>query len=58
MISNFIAHLQSSRYQGDKFARPNRQAGEAAVKQRETLRAAQLANMRHETNPDQQEPMP
>jgi len=46
MISNFIAHLQGSDYQGEKFTRPRRQAADAAVARQQALRAAQLASMR------------
>jgi len=46
MISNFIAHLQQSDYRGEKFARPRRQVAEEAEKRQETLRAAQLVNIR------------
>jgi four helix bundle protein len=56
MMSNFIAHLQSSRYQGDKIVRPERQVDEAAIKRREALRAAQLANERSEAHRKRQEP--
>jgi len=47
MISNFIAHLQQSHYVGEKSNRPRRQAVESAHEHQESLRAAQLANMRH-----------
>ena len=46
MISNFIAHLQSSSYRGEKFNRPQRQAQERVAKWIERGRAAQLANIR------------
>jgi four helix bundle protein len=46
MISNFIAHLQGSRYQGEKFARPLRQAEQATDQRQMSLRTAQEANMR------------
>lgn len=46
MISNFIAHLQQSHYVGEKSNRPRRQAVESARERQESLRAAQLANMR------------
>jgi four helix bundle protein len=45
MLSNFIAHLQSTEYQGEKVARPQRQAMSAHEQRRERLRAAQEANM-------------
>lgn len=60
MISNFIAHLQSSQYKGEKFSRPQRQVADAREEWRESLRAAQLANMRPrespEINHDEQQP--
>ena len=46
MISNFIAHLQTSSYRGEKFNRPQRQATERASKWVEAGRAAQEANLR------------
>ena len=46
MISNFIAHLQSSDYRGEKFNRPQRQAREAVSKWASAGKAAQLANIR------------
>jgi len=46
MLSNFIAHLQKSGYQGEKFSRPQRQGYEAQQERLERLRAAQEANMR------------
>lgn len=46
MISNFIAHLQSSGYRGEKFTRPVRQAAVQMQKRQDELRAAQLAAMR------------
>jgi len=46
MLSNFIARLQASQYQGEKFARPKRQS---------TLRAAQSANM---NRPNKETPTP
>jgi four helix bundle protein len=52
MISNFIAHLQGSDYRGEKTARPQRQVGESRERQREALRAAQLANMQLAANHD------
>jgi len=54
MISNFIAHLQSSEYRGEKFSRPRRLAADAHQKRQDALRAAQLANMRRST---QQKPI-
>ena len=50
MISNFIAHLQSSSYAGDRVSRPRRQSLESHQKRMQDLRAAQLRNMRKETN--------
>ncbi len=46
MISNFITHLQSSGYRGEKFTRPRRQAVVHMQKRQDELRAAQLAAMR------------
>ncbi|MGD0653636.1 MAG: four helix bundle protein [Thermoguttaceae bacterium] len=46
MISNFIAHLQRSNYPGEKISRPRRQSINAREKRMETVRAAQLANIR------------
>lgn len=46
MISNFIAHLQGSTYPGEKTARPHRLAIEARQREQETMRAAQLVNIR------------
>jgi len=45
MISNFIAHLQSSDYRGEKFNRPQRQAQEAIGKWVAAGQAAQRANI-------------
>jgi len=46
MVSNFIAHLQSSEYRGEKFARPQRQAAAVARSSLDALRIAQEANIR------------
>jgi len=46
MLSNFIAHLQQTEYQGEKFARPQRQAVDTRQEHRERLRAAQEVNIR------------
>jgi len=46
MISNFIAHLQSSGYAGEKFTRPLRLAAQTSQEWQVALRAAQLANIR------------
>ncbi len=46
MISNFIAHLQRSGYDGDKSNRPRRFAAEAQQRSVDALRAAQLVNIR------------
>ena len=48
MLSNFIAHLQKTNYEAEKFSRPNRQAVAAQQVRLEALRAAQEANMRRE----------
>lgn len=45
MLSNFIAHLQQSDYQGEKIARPQRQSAAAQQARLESLRKAQEANM-------------
>ncbi len=46
MISNFIAHLQSSNYAGEKFVRPQRRSAQGVQDRVDALRAAQLANTR------------
>jgi four helix bundle protein len=46
MVSNFIAHLQSSTYRGEKFTHPKRLAAEARQKEQDALHAAQLVNIR------------
>jgi len=46
MLSNFIAHLQRTDYQGEKFSRPRRQAVAAVQERMAALRAAQEANTR------------
>jgi four helix bundle protein len=46
MLSNFIAHLQKSDYQGEKIARPQRLGVQAHQARLNALRAAQEANMR------------
>jgi four helix bundle protein len=46
MLSNFIAHLQKSEYQGEKVSRPQRQSIAAQQYRLDALRAAQEANMR------------
>lgn len=46
MLSNFIAHLQQSMYQGEKVARPQRQAVTAQKARVASLRAAQAASIR------------
>jgi len=57
MISNFIAHLQQSDYQGEKSARPKRQVIAAQQDRIAALRAAQEANMRpHASSEDQEKP--
>jgi four helix bundle protein len=48
MLSNFIAHLQKSEYQGEKFSRPNRQSLEAQQARLDSLRMAQEVNMRNQ----------
>jgi|GEM_PF-206217 len=45
MLSNFLAHLQGSDYQGEKFKRPQRIAADTVQKRVEALRAAQEANI-------------
>lgn len=45
MISNFISHLQSSEYRGEKFSRPHRQTSDTKQKRSDALRAAQLRNI-------------
>ncbi len=56
MISNFIDHLQSSNYAGDKVRRPQRRSFERAEKRREEVRASQLAGMRSATRQTPSEP--
>jgi hypothetical protein len=51
MISNFIAHLQRSDYEGEKVSRPQRQAVAESQNRLARLRAAQEANMHHPTAP-------
>ena len=46
MISNLIAHLQGSSYQGEKFTRPQRMAGKAKQERMDALEAAQQANIK------------
>jgi len=46
-ISNFIAHLQGSDYQGEKFARPRQLSELTSEKRREALRATQLINIQN-----------
>jgi len=46
MISNFIAYLQKSDYQGEKFARPKRQLVSAQQERMDAVRAAQEVNIR------------
>ena len=55
MISNFIAHLQSSDYRGEKFNRPQRQAQEAIGKWVAAGQAAQRANIRAQQRHCQQQ---
>jgi len=50
MLSNFIAHLQQSSYQGEKAARPKRQAIAAQQDRIATLRATQEANIHSHGN--------
>jgi len=46
MISNFVAHLQKTGYQGEKFARPQRQEAAAREARMAVVRAAQEVNIR------------
>jgi four helix bundle protein len=46
MLSNLIAHLQKTGYQGEKFSRPKRQVAGAVQERMDALRAAQLASIR------------
>jgi len=48
MISNFIAHLQSSDYPGAKSARPQRLTREEQTRRLEQLRQTQLVNVRRQ----------
>jgi four helix bundle protein len=58
MISNFIAHLQSSGYQGEKTTRPQRKAINAREKRLESMRSAQLANIHISNEHKKQEQNP
>lgn len=58
MISNFIAHLQSSNYHGEKTARPQRKAIAEREKRMESIRTAQLANIRAAEEHEKQEQNP
>ena len=51
MLSNFIAHLQQTEYQGEKYRRPQRQSLAAQQARLEALRTAQEANMRRADAP-------
>jgi four helix bundle protein len=51
MLSNFIAHLQQSDYQGEKFSRPQRQSLAAQQARLDALRSAQEVNMRNQPTP-------
>ncbi|MEX2174744.1 MAG: four helix bundle protein [Pirellulaceae bacterium] len=55
MLSNFIAHLQKSEYQGEKFARPQRQSLTAQQARLDSLRAAQETNMQPQNHRDSSE---
>jgi four helix bundle protein len=57
MISNFIAHLQSSDYRGEKFSRPHRQVADQAEQRRQALRKAQLVNIRAQQRHYEQPPV-
>lgn len=50
MVSNFIAHLQQSNYQGEKAARPKRQVIAAQQDRIAALRATQEANLHSHEN--------
>jgi four helix bundle protein len=56
MISNFIGHLQSSDYRGEKYTRPQRFSAETRQREHDALRAAQLANMRITKQPELDDP--
>ena len=56
MLSNLIGHLQSTAYQGEKFARPHRQAAQAHEDRIEALRAAQLRSIRAQAERDKRNP--
>ena len=60
MISNFIAHLQSSSYRGEKTARPQRLARDISSQRIDELREAQLKNIKSqkERQKKDQEPKP
>ena len=58
MLSNLIAHLQQTDYQGEKFARPQRQAATAQQERLERLRAAQEVNIRRAQRRTEQEQTP
>jgi four helix bundle protein len=46
MISNFIAHLQKTEYQGEKFSRPKRQYAQQVQERIRQVREAQEVNIR------------
>jgi len=48
MISNFIAHLQSSDYQGEKSGRPRRKALEQKERRIDDMRNIQQANIKRQ----------
>jgi hypothetical protein len=56
MLSNFIAHLQKSDYQGEKIARPKRQVQAAHESRLDAVRAAQAANMRSQAQRKNERP--
>ena len=60
MISNFVAHLQSSSYRGEKTARPQRLARDVASQRTDELRETQLKNIKSqkERQKKDQEPKP
>jgi len=51
MLSNLIAHIQGSRYRGEKHARPKRRERDAQQRRLDELRRAQQRNIRSDLWP-------
>ena len=52
MLSNLIAHIQGSRYRGEKHARPERREHDAQQHRLDELRRSQQRNIRSDPRPD------